>query len=133
MNNKELAIKLYDTYTQAVGGVNYNGEPLPTGADFFADETKANPQNGWLAVAREASSCDMVRALLAEHVRKHGTELVEQYAKDRPWVRVVWAAAGAAVAAGAALMAASCTPAHVRQVADVMEAVQTAHVDCWRK
>lgn len=56
MNEKELAIKLYDTYTQAVGGVNYKGEPLPSGADFFADGSKSKQQNGWLAVAREVGS-----------------------------------------------------------------------------
>lgn len=133
MNEKELAIKLYDTYTAAVGGVNYKGDPLPTGAEFFADASKAKQAGGWLAVAREIDSCDMVRALLVKHVRKHGTELVEQYAKDRPWVRVAWAAAGAAVAALATMATASCTPAHMRQAVEVMEAVQTAHVDCWRK
>lgn len=46
---KDLAVKAYDAYTAAVGGVNYQGEPLPTGAEFFADPSKEKQQAGWLA------------------------------------------------------------------------------------
>lgn len=54
MKEKELAIKLYDVYTAAVGGKSWNGQPLPSGAEFFADPTKATQQAGWLAVAKAA-------------------------------------------------------------------------------
>lgn len=49
------------------------------------------------------------------------------------WVKLVVAAVIGAIAAIAGLLMTSCTPAHVRQAAEVMEAVQAAHVDGWRK
>lgn len=49
------------------------------------------------------------------------------------WVKLIVAAVIGAIAAVAGLLMTSCTPDHVRQVADVMEAVQTAHVNCWKK
>lgn len=49
---KEKAIELYEVYCAAVGGVN--GQPLPSGAEFFADETKAKQAEAWMAVARAA-------------------------------------------------------------------------------
>lgn len=49
------------------------------------------------------------------------------------WVKLVIAAVIGAMAAIAGLLMTSCTPDHVRQAADVMEAVHTEHVDCWRK
>lgn len=52
MTETEKAIQLYDIYTEAVGGKAWDGRPLPSGAEFFADASKATQQNGWLAVAR---------------------------------------------------------------------------------
>lgn len=46
---KEIAIKAYDAYTAAVGGVNDKGEPLPTGEEFFADSSKETQAAGWIA------------------------------------------------------------------------------------
>lgn len=45
----DWAIKAYDAYNAAVGGVNFKGEPLPTGKEFFADPSKANQADGWRA------------------------------------------------------------------------------------
>lgn len=51
---KELAVRLYDVYCAAVGGKAWDGRPLPTGAEFFADETKAKQAEGWMAAASKA-------------------------------------------------------------------------------
>lgn len=51
---KEKAVELYEVYCSAVGGVNYAGQPLPSGADFFADEGKKKQAEAWYAVARAA-------------------------------------------------------------------------------
>jgi hypothetical protein len=56
MSNKEVAIKAYDVYCKAVGGVAFNGTPLPTGEEFFADVTKEKQANGWIAVAEMFST-----------------------------------------------------------------------------
>ena len=45
----DWAIKAYDAYNAAVGGVNFKGEPLPTGAEFFADPAKEKQADGWRA------------------------------------------------------------------------------------
>lgn len=50
----ELAAELYSTYCQSVGGVAYNGDPLPTWEEFIADPAKATQAEGWVDVAREA-------------------------------------------------------------------------------
>lgn len=47
----EYAIAAYDAYCAEVGGVNYKGEPLPTGKEFFADPAKEKQANGWRAAA----------------------------------------------------------------------------------
>tara|TARA_R110000765_G_scaffold320270_3_gene412276 strand:+ start:518 stop:700 length:183 start_codon:yes stop_codon:yes gene_type:complete len=55
MINKEyIAKELYSSYCEAVGGVAYNGDPLPTADDFFADESKTKQSNAWLVAAERA-------------------------------------------------------------------------------
>lgn len=54
MNTEEVAIDLYDTYCAAVGGRAWNGAPLPTGAEFFADPQKQKQADAWRAVAQRA-------------------------------------------------------------------------------
>lgn len=46
---KDWAIKAYNAYTAAVGGVNFKGEPLPTGEEFFADPAKVKQAYAWMA------------------------------------------------------------------------------------
>lgn len=56
MNNvQELARHLYDTYCRTVGGVAFNGDPLPTWDEFCATESKKKQVDGWKAVASEAT------------------------------------------------------------------------------
>ena len=50
----EKAIQLYDTYSAAVGGKAWNGEPLPTGKEFINDPAKQLQADAWRAVAKEA-------------------------------------------------------------------------------
>jgi hypothetical protein len=46
-----VAEKLYTAYCAAVGGVAFNGDPLPDWATFSADPSKEKQANGWLAAA----------------------------------------------------------------------------------
>lgn len=47
-----LANTLYSVYCEAVGGAAFNGDPLPTWAEFKADAHKTKQVEGWRAVAR---------------------------------------------------------------------------------
>jgi hypothetical protein len=49
-----MARDLYTIYCRAVGGVAWNGDPLPDWDAFAADKTKAKQVNGWRAVAQHA-------------------------------------------------------------------------------
>lgn len=51
-----LAGELYETYSDAVGGVAYNGDPLPKWAEFSVDENKTKQAGGWRAVAEKVIS-----------------------------------------------------------------------------
>ena len=50
----DIANDLYTTYCKAVGGIAYNGDPLPTWEEFKADVVKQKQANGWLEVAIRA-------------------------------------------------------------------------------
>ena len=51
INIEEHAALLYHTYCVAVGGVAFNGDPLPSWEVFAADPAKTKQVAGWLAVA----------------------------------------------------------------------------------
>ena len=51
---KEVAHAMYDAYCVQVGGKAYDGRPLPTAAEFFADKTKQKQAMGWFAAASKA-------------------------------------------------------------------------------
>ena len=51
---KAIAGALYETYCEAVGGVAFNGDPLPKWEEFSADESKKKQSDGWIAVAKRA-------------------------------------------------------------------------------
>lgn len=70
-NIKELAIKAYDAYTAAVGGVNFKGEPLPTGKEFFADPSKEKQAAGWIA-AVDATKKDVFTLANTLPQKEHG-------------------------------------------------------------
>lgn len=54
MNVDALAKELYETYCQSVGGVAFNGDPLPSWDDFSTDPTKQKQTIGWKSVAGRA-------------------------------------------------------------------------------
>lgn len=47
----DCAVNLYDIYTEAVGGMTYDGKPLPSGEEFMKDPAKQKQANGWRAIA----------------------------------------------------------------------------------
>jgi hypothetical protein len=51
-----VAQELYETYCLAVGGLAFNGDPLPNWADFSSDPNKQKQSNAWLAAADRALS-----------------------------------------------------------------------------
>lgn len=51
---EDLAGRMYDRYCTAVGGVAFNGDPLPAWTEFGSDSTKAKQANGWREAAKEA-------------------------------------------------------------------------------
>lgn len=56
MNIEQLAEYLYHDYCAAVGGKAFNGDPLPTWADFRSDPKKRLQSNAWIVVAESAVS-----------------------------------------------------------------------------
>ena len=53
-NIEDKAGELYDLYCKEVGGVAFNGDPLPKWSKFGSDETKKKQADAWRAVARRA-------------------------------------------------------------------------------
>lgn len=49
-----VAKVLYTTYCEAVGGVAFNGDPLPNWEEFAADPDKTKQSGAWLATADAA-------------------------------------------------------------------------------
>ena len=55
MINREIVAKeLYTHYCTAVGGVAFNGDPLPDWEEFSTDPTKKKQSDAWLATADRA-------------------------------------------------------------------------------
>lgn len=54
INRETVAEALYTTYCEAVGGVAFNGDPLPGWQQFSTDPTKEKQANAWLAAADRA-------------------------------------------------------------------------------
>lgn len=50
--NDFLARRQYEVYCQAVGGVAFNGTPLPSWDEFVNDPEKQKQVHGWREVAR---------------------------------------------------------------------------------
>ena len=51
---ERIAMAMYDEYCTSVGGKAYDGRPLPTAKEFFADATKAKQSRGWMSAASKA-------------------------------------------------------------------------------
>ena len=54
MDAIELAEIIYTEYCDKVGGVAFNGDPLPSWSDFHADPKKTKQANAWIAAAEAA-------------------------------------------------------------------------------
>jgi len=54
INRNIVAEELYTAYCKAVGGVAFNGDPLPSWAEFSADPSKTKQSNAWLEAADRA-------------------------------------------------------------------------------
>lgn len=54
INRETVAEALYTTYCEAVGGVAFNGDPLPDWKTFSDDGEKVKQANAWLAAADRA-------------------------------------------------------------------------------
>jgi len=48
----KLAGVMYTAYCAAVGGVAYDGKPLPSWQEFSVDPVKKKQSDGWVAVAK---------------------------------------------------------------------------------
>jgi len=79
MINKEIvAEELYTAYCKAVGGLAFNGDPLPDWKTFAADVTKKKQSDAWLAAAERA----MEEAWMAKE-----SSLSSALTKARPFVK----------------------------------------------
>lgn len=47
----EMAKALYTSYSSSMGGVSFNGTPLPTADELFSDNTKGKIADAWRATA----------------------------------------------------------------------------------
>ena len=54
VREETLAGKLYTVYCKAVGGVAFNGDPLPEWGEFSTDPAKKKQADAWRAVAKAA-------------------------------------------------------------------------------
>lgn len=54
INREYIAEELYRTYCEAVGGVAYNGDPLPAWLEFSSDPNKTKQADAWRAAADRA-------------------------------------------------------------------------------
>lgn len=54
INREIVAEELYTAYCAAVGGVAFNGDPLPAWKEFAADPAKTKQSEAWLATADRA-------------------------------------------------------------------------------
>jgi hypothetical protein len=68
----ELAGVLYERYCKSVGGVAFNGDPLPAWTEFSQDPNKTKQAQGWRDAASEA--CFQ----LGQHVDLEGNFLFEE-------------------------------------------------------
>lgn len=54
INRDIVAEELYTAYCAAVGGVAFNGDPLPNWESFSTDPSKQKQAGAWLAAADRA-------------------------------------------------------------------------------
>lgn len=56
IQTEQIAKQLYETYSEGVGGVAFNGDKLPNADDFFADKSKEKQVMGWHKTAESQMS-----------------------------------------------------------------------------
>jgi len=61
-NIEEHANLLYSVYCEAVGGVAFNGDPLPSWEDFAADPKKQLQADAWRSVAKQSRELETALA-----------------------------------------------------------------------
>ena len=89
-----IARDLYTTYTKAVGGIAFNGDPLPGASEFFGDPTKKKQSDAWRAVAKETLPIIGRHAL--DDIKAY---LVEKGVESSGWKKVLYWA-GSIIAGG---------------------------------
>lgn len=111
---KEKAVELYEVYCAAVGGVNYAGQPLPSGAEFFADEGKKKQAEAWMAVARAALAREGIWVRVdAQEGAKKAAAAAKAATGWRKWL--LWAVA--VVLGAASFLLTGCSRVTAEQVA----------------
>lgn len=51
LDREYIASEMYRVYCEAVGGVAFNGDPLPNWEEFSSDPNKKKQSEAWLASA----------------------------------------------------------------------------------
>lgn len=77
-----LARFAYDSYNEKVGGVAWNGDPLPDADEFFEDPLKQKQANAWRHSIREAFQHAAELGLIASPEKDGDDELVEAQSTD---------------------------------------------------
>lgn len=77
-----LARFAYDSYNEKVGGVAWNGDPLPDADEFFEDPLKQKQANAWRHSIREAFQHAAEIGLIAAPEKEGDDELVGAQGKD---------------------------------------------------
>lgn len=54
INAEIVAERMYEAYCKGVGGIAFNGDPLPDWKTFRADQSKRKQSDAWVAAAQEA-------------------------------------------------------------------------------
>ena len=113
---KKEAMRLYETYCAGVGGVAYDGKPLPSAVEFFGDETKVKQREGWLLTARTVLQyLESTAAASAEDAGSMGGKLGAAAAKAAAaaqgsggWKKWLLAALATLLAAAAVFVGTGC-------------------------
>ena len=89
MNTKHIedhANLLYSVYCEAVGGVAFNGDPLPSWEDFAADPNKKRQSDAWRSVAVQSRELENTLDTVREQLQCAEMNVVNllHYAKGKP-------------------------------------------------
>ena len=75
---EKLASILYENYCEQVGGKAFNGDPLPSWADFSADPDKQVQVSAWINTAQAAIDETSIRHI--ETVEERLSDVLSTYA-----------------------------------------------------